>query len=422
MTASVIVLSYRPGDWLAPCLASVVDQADQLIVVDNGSEGAAASHIAGTVGAEIVRLSRNRGFTGGFNAGLARARGDLVAVLNDDAVADPGWLEAAAKTLADPEVAAVTPKVLLSGWWGELVFDDQSWTGPGDGRPLGRRLLTVSVDGVDVLDRILGGGVHRLEGIGFGDRERPQPWRWTAGSVPFYVPLSEDGTGQIAVNGAPVEAQAVCHLINHAGSALHVDGTASELGLGAPDDGRLDQPGDRFGFSGTAPVFRAETLARLGSLANPFFAYCEDTDWCFRAHLAGMRIAYQPEGIVRHRLSATSGGPRVPLVRLLTERNAMLGLVRNAPWPVASKTVRDKLDIAGPPLRRSLLRHLPWAIASRQLLRRLWKVSPEEVWARWADVTIPWDTAPIDLAWVRANRPANDVHRPLDTQPPAPGR
>jgi N-acetylglucosaminyl-diphospho-decaprenol L-rhamnosyltransferase len=312
VTTSVVIVSYRPGDWLAPCVASVVDQADQVIVVDNGSPGETASAIARMGGADTVRLTNNRGFAGGFNVGLRRAHGDVIGVLNDDATADPGWLVAASTPLGDPAVAAVTPKVLLAGWWAEITIDDQGWSVPGDARRLGRRLISVRADGVDVLERVLGAGVHRLEGAGFGDVERPVRWRWTDGAAPFYVPIGPGGDATVTVNGDQVDVGVASRLINHAGSTLNRDGTASEFGLGAPDDGRLDRPAERFGFSGTAPVFRAETLRRIGSLANSFFAYSEDTDWCLRAQLAGMRIVYEPSAVVRHRMSATSGGATAP--------------------------------------------------------------------------------------------------------------
>ena len=128
-----------------------------------------------------------------------------------------------------------------------------------------------------------------------------------------------------------VPVRTTCRLVNHAGSYLERHGVAGEYGLGAPDDGRFDHGAERFGFSGTAPVFRAETLERLGGLEPQFFAYNEDTDWCLRARLAGLRILYDPAATVRHRLSATSQGPRSPMVRFLAQRNALLCLVRNAP-------------------------------------------------------------------------------------------
>jgi GT2 family glycosyltransferase len=39
-------------------------------------------------------LPENRGFAGGNNAGAAEARAPLVAFLNNDTAAEPGWLQA----------------------------------------------------------------------------------------------------------------------------------------------------------------------------------------------------------------------------------------------------------------------------------------------------------------------------------------
>ena len=174
---------------------------------------------------------------------------------------------------------------------------------------------------------------------------------------------------------------------------------AGEYGLSAPDDGRFDQPAERFGFSGTAPVFRSETLRRLGGLAPQFFAYNEDTDWCLRARLAGMRILYDPHASVRHRLSATSHGPRSPLVRLLARRNALLCLARNAPLDVARHFLWLALhDDPAPELRRAVVGKLPWALASRARLHRLWSTTPRAVWDRWAGADRMWDDSPVDTS------------------------
>ena len=42
----------------------------------------------------IVALPENRGFAGGNSAGVAEARAPVVAFLNNDTIADPGWLRA----------------------------------------------------------------------------------------------------------------------------------------------------------------------------------------------------------------------------------------------------------------------------------------------------------------------------------------
>jgi len=396
--ASVVVVSYRPGDWLAPCLSSVLAQAGEVVVVDNGSAGREASTVGAAMGAKVVHSPVNLGFAGGVDLGLRHVRGDVIGLLNDDAVAGPNWIESARAVLADPGVAAVTPKVVLEGLFGEVLLDDEPWLSPGDARPLGRRLRSVTVGTAEVLEDVRGAGVYDVEsGVVDGT---PSRWRWTSGRKPFYVPLADAAlASDVRVDGEPVAVRTTCRLLNHAGSYLAYHGVAGEYGLSAPDDGRFDQPAERFGFSGTAPVFRSETLRRLGGFAPEFFAYNEDTDWCLRARLAGLRILYDPHASVRHRLSATSHGPRSPMVRLLAQRNSLLCLARNAPLGIARHFWWLALhDDPTPELRRAALGKLPWALVWRARLRRQWSTTPGAVWDRWAGADRAWDDGPVDTA------------------------
>jgi GT2 family glycosyltransferase len=397
-SSSVVVVSHRPGSWLAECLASVLPQASEVVVVDNGSSDATASAIARQAGAVIVRSPRNLGFAGGVNLGLRHAKGAIVALLNDDAVAGPGWLDAARVVLTDPTVAAVTPKVLLDGLFAEVVLENEAWFSPDDHRSLGRQLLSVTVGDTEVIETVVGAGVHDLERTMVAGQ--PVLWRWTTGDAPFYIPLPDPALSDaVGVNGEPVDVRSVCTLVNHAGNFLERHGIAGDYGFAAPDDGRFDQQAERFGFSGTAPVFRAETLAQVGGLAGPFFAYNEDTDWCLRARLAGLRIVYDPRSTVRHRLSATSGGAVDPFVQFLAQRNALLCLTRNAPADVARLFVWRRIrEGPGSGVRRALLRRLPWAVASRMRMQRHWLQDPRAVWDRWAGADTTWDTRPARAA------------------------
>ncbi len=178
--SSVVIVSYRPGDWLAPCVTSALQQADQVVVVDNGSAGNEASDVAADLDAEVVRAPVNLGFAAGVNLGLRQARGAVIGLLNDDAVAGPGWIESAWSALDDPGVAAVTPKVVLDGVFGEVVLDDDPWLAPGDARPLGRQVRSVTVGGSEVLEAVLGVGMHDVE-TAVVDGE-PARWRWTGGT------------------------------------------------------------------------------------------------------------------------------------------------------------------------------------------------------------------------------------------------
>lgn len=394
MTASVIVLSYKPGDWLRSCLESALPQADEVILVDNGSDGAAATATGESCGARVVRSERNLGYAAGVNLGVHRARGDVIALLNDDAVAAPGWLDMAAGVLDSPGVAAVVPKVRRSGWYREVLLEDEPHDAPGDHRILGRLMRSVTCDAEEVLGRLLGAGVHELETSPDG----AQQWRWTRPGSPFYVPLTRGtdvaGASEVLIDGRPVPPGPVCRLLNRAGGYLRHDGVLGDIGDESPDDGRWDQPAEPFFGSGTALVMRRETFLGIGGLAERFFAYYEDADWCWRARLAGMTISYDPSATVEHRHSATMGASS-PVATRLANRNRLLTIARNAPLaelPPALRRARAAVQS-----RRELAEiaaGLPWALRSRVTGSRQWKLTPEEVWSSWVDEGTDWDRSP----------------------------
>jgi GT2 family glycosyltransferase len=380
MTISVVVVSYRPGAWLGACLASVAGQADQVVLIDNGSEDAVASRIGREAGATVVRCPVNTGFAPAVNLGAGIAKGTVLALLNDDAVAEPAWLPSAERALEDPSIAVVGPKIVLSARFREVVLDDQPWVAPGDGRPLGRQVRSVRVDGIEMLEVASGPGLYRLEHDG-DDR-----WRWTAGPEPWYVPLTGDGEGtKLVINGRPAPPGRVVRLLNGAGTFLDKRGYAGDIGADTTNDGRFDEPGERFAVSGAAFVTRRGTWRRLGPFARRYFAYYEDVDWCWRAHLAGMKVWYDPAGTVVHRRSASSGGEHEPWVRVMAERNRTLSMVRNGPSRLVLDALRQRLS-EGPDggVRAGTAALLPWALATRARLSRQWTVRPEDVWDRWA--------------------------------------
>jgi GT2 family glycosyltransferase len=119
-----------------PPLAAQLSGEDEVIVVDNASgdglDGVDVEQLA--PGARLITLTRNTGFAEGANRGVAAARGQLVILLNPDAVVQPGWAEAMRRAWGGPW-AAWMGLVLLEGGreintsGGRLHFTGFGWAG-----------------------------------------------------------------------------------------------------------------------------------------------------------------------------------------------------------------------------------------------------------------------------------------------------
>lgn len=91
------------------------DPRFELLVVDNGSSSPLPP------GLRILRPGRNLGFAGGANAGTAEAQGEIILILNPDAIPGIGALESLlAGFEAWPDAAGLAPR--LEGPDGESQF------------------------------------------------------------------------------------------------------------------------------------------------------------------------------------------------------------------------------------------------------------------------------------------------------------
>ncbi len=116
---SVVIPNYNGAAMLPACLDALITQTlppDQfeIIVVDDASTDHSLAVLARYPQVRVIAQPRNRRFAATVNAGIAAARGDLIALLNNDVWAERGWLAALVEAAAaHPDYAAFASHIRL---------------------------------------------------------------------------------------------------------------------------------------------------------------------------------------------------------------------------------------------------------------------------------------------------------------------
>jgi GT2 family glycosyltransferase len=146
---SVVLVNWNHCKLLKACLQSLkgqqVNQPFEVVVVDNGSTDGSAEMVRGERSGNALRIvlvqnPENRGFCAANNQGFAVSDAEFVALLNNDAEADPGWLQALASAFEGrPDVGMAASKILVHedprriDKVGHLIYPDGQNRGRGTG-------------------------------------------------------------------------------------------------------------------------------------------------------------------------------------------------------------------------------------------------------------------------------------------------
>jgi GT2 family glycosyltransferase len=360
------VLNYNGGRHVVDCVGALLAtewpaEAFEVVVVDNASsDGSDAEVRRRYPEVELRPTGRNAGFPANNLALRDLDDVDFVALVNNDAFVEPGWLAPLVDALeADPALGAACPRIVFAPRFLDLTLTTETFRpGGGDGRDLGLRLSGVEVDGEDVWR-----DAQRVEGfwgIEHGGRREPQ-FEWTRDRAVLRVPVSDSPAkvrlrlaaerpkpARVGVTEVPVEprpqwvdvevAGEPYDVVNNVGSVLVEGGYGADRGFLEPDRGQYDEAAEVFAWCGGGVLLRRAYLEDAGLFDERFFLYYEDTDLAWRGRSRGWRYRYVPEARLRH-IHAASSGEGTALFQHYVERNRLLMLVKNAPRRLALAAV-----------------------------------------------------------------------------------
>ena len=283
---------------------------DELVVVDNASASAdphdnSLDHLrrlgaqlgsAGPARFGLVQARRNGGFGYGVNLGARNLRQDALVLLNSDAYALEGFVDALTAPLGHDLVEATTARLLLEGRW-RLVGDGAE--PPSPQAPGGVEAQTEPTTGATHST-----GSAQLRGL--------------------------DG-------GIWVSDPSGVELINSTGNVVDACGNGYDRSWLAPAKQEHDSP-EVFGICGGACAISARAWRQLSGMRQDLFMYYEDTDFSYRLRRAGYRVQYVRQAQARHAHAASSDSASEAFTTWNT-RNRLRVATRYAPASVAARAL-----------------------------------------------------------------------------------
>ena len=307
---------------------------DELVVVDNASASAdphdnSLTHLrrlgarlgsAGPARFGLVQSRRNGGFGYGVNLGARNLRQDALVLLNSDAYALEGFVDALTAPLGHDLVEATTARLLLEGRW-RLVDDGAKPASPQTPRAVGP-------DSPDV-----------------GAPDSPSavcpnsPGVVEAQTEPTTGDPQSTGSAQLQGldGGVWISDPSGVELINSTGNLVDACGNGYDRSWLTPAKQEHDSP-EVFGICGGACAISARAWRQLGGMRQDLFMYYEDTDFSYRLRRAGYSVKYVRQAQARHAHAASSDSASEAFTTWNT-RNRLRVAARYAPASVAARAL-----------------------------------------------------------------------------------
>lgn len=134
---------------------------------------------------------------------------------------------------------------------------------------------------------------------------------------------------KIAASQPKIIKMGTSNVIDSTGGMLDRMARAYDRGSGETDEGQYDDQTDIFYAKGAAILMRRSCLNEVGLLDPDHFIYYEETDLCWRFHLAGYDVKLVPSAKVYHKGSAYFGTSVDPFMLYARRRHQMKMMLKN---------------------------------------------------------------------------------------------
>lgn len=324
---------------------------DELVVVDNASASAdphdnSLDHLrrlgtklgsAGPARFGLVQSRRNGGFGYGVNLGARNLRQDALVLLNSDAYALEGFVDALTAPLGHDLVEATTARLLLEGRW-RLVGDGakppkQAPSAVEPASPQSSSPQPPGAVGPNAPSRAESADPQSPSAVG------PNSPGVEAQTEPTTGATHSTGSAQLRGldGGIWVSDPSGVELINSTGNVVDACGNGHDRSWLAPAKQEHDSP-EVFGICGGACAISARAWRQLGGMRQDLFMYYEDTDFSYRLRRAGYRVQYVRQAQARHAHAASSDSASEAFTTWNT-RNRLRVATRYAPASVAARAL-----------------------------------------------------------------------------------
>lgn len=372
---SIIILNYQGERVIEGCINSLLQlnypkDNFEIIVVDNNSNDNSREILTKIAkehrNIKLIFLDKNYGFSKGNNVGIKNAKGEFVALINNDSLLDKNWLKETVKMLSkDPNIFAVNSKIYLYPKFFNVKFKIDSRLSPVfawltksklydelDSKlfylPLWRKddFFEIEIPYEPFLDKEV---LFNILFISKGSRLSKKinlneiiTFESKSAKISKVTRNEDDIEFQIAIKTTDLSViNKSLNKIQNAGIMVFQDGYGRDIGaivrnfqqFHEYDLKQYDKEREVYAACGASVMYNKKILDKIGYLNESFFMYYEDVEISERARFAGFKSVYNPKAIVRHH-HALFSKEWSPFFIYHVEKGRLLHLFYNFPMRV----------------------------------------------------------------------------------------